>query len=233
MGDIVEPADGSGNHASFVLERLHVDEGSHSRAVRALDDDRTVADPNAAAQRFRHRTLRVWQRTPVEVICAMRAAEPLSGVADTGRASPQCRGMLVVLNDPTLRVADADTDRPRDRGCDGRRRHALIARPATGCTFRLCLAAHQQYPVWRSCREQTQMPSNRACREQREGRGPCCLSIRALRGSGLRAAASRLSEMMDPHRLSEPLSDARMTGTSQRISSDQWKLLLRFCTCNQ
>ena len=64
MADIVKPADRSDDHARLVLERVHVDQGNRSRAIRPLDDDLAVADCNASVQGLRHRGLGVRHRVP-------------------------------------------------------------------------------------------------------------------------------------------------------------------------
>ena len=100
----------------------------------------------------------------------MRAAEPLARVADLGRASPQRCSVLIISDDPTVAVADAESSRQCVRRWGGREQHALGGRLAIGCAFRLRLAAHEPYPVlWCPCQEQTQRPSSGCARRQARG----------------------------------------------------------------
>jgi hypothetical protein len=109
-GDVLEAVHPADESAGFVAQRVEIGENGETASVWALDHELAVADRAASLEQLGHRSFLERKRFSVGPIGFECSGETMFSIADNQGLAPELGGAIVVLDEITFGITDADAD---------------------------------------------------------------------------------------------------------------------------
>jgi len=109
-GDVLEAIHPADESAGFIAQRVEIGENGETASVWALDHELAVADRAASLEQLGHRSFVEPKRFSVGPIGFECPRETMFSIGDNRGLAPELGGAIVVLDEITFGITDADAD---------------------------------------------------------------------------------------------------------------------------